>query len=141
LIGSAGNAGGAAITRASLAGAEVAIEFSLPAAAADNVRACTRAGCPVVSGTTGWDDARQEVARHVLAAGAAMLWSPNFSLGVNLYLELAEQAATLLRSGEFDAHIVEAHHAAKRDAPSGTARALAEVVGGSWQRAVPVTSV
>ncbi|MBX6331589.1 MAG: dihydrodipicolinate reductase, partial [Gemmatimonadaceae bacterium] len=119
----ASNPAGGAITREHLAGADVAIEFTTPAAAPANIRACARAGCPVVVGTTGWYDERERVERDVLAAGGAMLWSPNFSLGVNIFWQMAEAAARLVgRVPAFDAHIVETHHAAKKDAPSGTAR-------------------
>lgn len=134
--------GGAGITRDALAGADVAIEFTIPEAAPENVRACVRAGCPVVVGTTGWEAARRAVEEEVLAAGGAMLWSPNFALGVNLFWQVAELAARLAgRSRGFDAHIVETHHAAKRDAPSGTALELARVSSAAFGREIPVTSI
>lgn len=134
--------GGAGITRATLGEADVAIEFTTPAAAPANIRACARAGCPVVVGTTGWYDRRAEVEADVLTAGAAMLWSPNFSLGVNLFWQIAEVAARLAaRVPGFDAHIVETHHAAKQDAPSGTAIELARLGSAALGREIPVTSV
>lgn len=133
---------GEGITRESLGDAEVAIEFTTPAAAPGNIRACVRAGCPVVVGTTGWYDERERVERDVLAANGALLWSPNFSLGVNLFWQVAEMAARLAsRVPGFDAHIVETHHAAKRDAPSGTALELARLGSAALGREIPVTSV
>ncbi|HEU4641518.1 MAG TPA: dihydrodipicolinate reductase C-terminal domain-containing protein [Gemmatimonadaceae bacterium] len=133
---------GEGITRESLGDAEVAIEFTTPAAAPRNIRACVRAGCPVVVGTTGWYDERERVERDVLAANGALLWSPNFSLGVNLFWQVAEMAARLAsRVPGFDAHIVETHHAAKRDAPSGTALELARLGSAALGREIPVTSV
>ncbi|HEX6536249.1 MAG TPA: dihydrodipicolinate reductase C-terminal domain-containing protein [Gemmatimonadaceae bacterium] len=134
--------GGAGITRATLGDADVAIEFTTPAAAPANIRACARAGCPVVVGTTGWYDHRAAVEADVLAAGGTMLWSPNFSLGVNLFWQIAEMAARLAaRVPGFDALIVETHHAAKRDAPSGTAIELARLGSAALGREIPVTSL
>lgn len=141
-IASGENAGGTGITPESLAGAQVAIEFTTPLAAPANVLACARARCPVVSGTTGWDARRVDVEREVLASGGTLFWSPNFSIGVNLFWQIAEEAARLVgRIGAFDAHIVETHHTAKRDAPSGTAIELHRRVRGGLAREVPVTSV
>lgn len=128
-------------SRASLAGAEVAIEFTQPNAAVGNVRALVAAGCPVVVGTTGWYEQLPALQREVETAGGAMLWAANFSLGVNLMLELAREAGRLLAGTAFDAHLVEVHHAAKKDAPSGTAEVLERVVAESLGRPVPVTSV
>jgi 4-hydroxy-tetrahydrodipicolinate reductase len=71
-----------------------------------------------------------------------MLWSPNFSLGVNVLLEMARHAGTLMRHLDgFDAHIVETHHAAKKDAPSGTAIALGKAASDGLDRPVPITSI
>jgi len=142
VIDAAANHGGAGITRASLGGADVAVEFTAGRAAPANVRACVRAGCPVVSGTTGWDDERPRVEEDVLAGAGAMLWSPNFSIGVNLFWQVAELAARLAgRTKAFDAHIVETHHAAKRDAPSGTALALQRLATEAFGSDIPVSSV
>jgi 4-hydroxy-tetrahydrodipicolinate reductase len=135
-------AGGAGITRESLNGADVAVEFTVPDAAVANIEACVAAGCPVVVGTTGWYAQAGSVEKLVAERGGAMLWSPNYSIGVNLFQRLVEHAAELVGTAPgFDVHLVETHHAAKKDAPSGTAgslaRALAQVLG----REVPITSV
>lgn len=141
-IGARGNERGGAITGDSLRGADVAIEFTTPDAAPWNVRACARAGCPVVVGTTGWDAERPEVERDVLAAGSAMLAAPNLSIGVNVFMQIAEYAARLTRSlPAFDAHIVETHHAAKRDAPSGTALELARRAGAARGHDIAISSI
>jgi 4-hydroxy-tetrahydrodipicolinate reductase len=130
------------IDAAALGGAEVAIEFTTPEAAAGNVLACVAAGCPVVSGTTGWADALPAVSERVAREGGALLWAANFSVGVNLFAEVARAAGALLgRDGGFDVHLTEVHHAAKRDAPSGTGALLAGVVGAAAGRPVPITSV
>ncbi len=142
VIDATANHNGAGITRDSLGDADVAVEFTAGRAAPANVRACVRAGCPVVSGTTGWDDERARVEEDVLAGAGAMLWSPNFSIGVNLFWQVAELAAHLAgRTKLFDAHIVETHHAAKRDAPSGTALALQRLATEAFGSDIPVSSV
>lgn len=128
-------------TRAALQGAQVAVEFTQPGAAVANVRALVAAGCPVVVGTTGWYDELPALERDVHDAGGAMLWAANFSLGVNLMLELAREAGRLLAGTPFDAHLVEVHHTAKKDAPSGTAMVLGRAVEEGLGRPVPVTSV
>ena len=135
------------LSRAALADAQVAIEFTRPAAAASLVRACADAGVPVVSGTTGWDAERAAVEAHVRASAGALLWAPNFSLGVHLFGKLVEEAARLyLRQfaetgAGFDAEIIETHHPKKLDAPSGTARSLAAAAERGAGRSVPISSV
>jgi 4-hydroxy-tetrahydrodipicolinate reductase len=132
---------GDAISRESLAGADVAVEFTEPAAALANARACLAAGCPVVVGTTGWLDALPDLARDVDGAGGRLLWAANFSVGVNAMLAVVAAAARALRDTGFAAHLVETHHAAKRDAPSGTAIALASAASAEWGAPVETTSV
>jgi 4-hydroxy-tetrahydrodipicolinate reductase len=130
------------VTADALAGARVAIEFTTPDAAPDNVRACATAGCPVVVGTTGWYDRLAEVGAEVEQRGGAMLTAPNFSVGVAVFDRVVAEAARLFATLDgFDAHVVETHHAAKKDAPSGTAGALARTVEASLGRAIPVTSI
>jgi 4-hydroxy-tetrahydrodipicolinate reductase len=133
---------GEAVTRERLNGAAVAVEFTTGTAAADNVRACLGAGCAVVVGTTGWYDALPSLRADVERGAGAMLWAPNFSVGAAAMTAAAVAVAHALRAvGHFDAHLVETHHAAKVDAPSGTARAVAAAVGEAMGRVVPVTSV
>jgi 4-hydroxy-tetrahydrodipicolinate reductase len=142
LIGERESAGGAGITRSMLGNADVAVEFTEPKAAVANITAALRAGVPVVAGTTGWYDQLPAVTQVANDAGTALLWSPNFSLGVNVLIELARYAGTLMRPlEEFDAHIVETHHSKKRDAPSGTAVAIAKAASEGLKRAIPTTSV
>jgi 4-hydroxy-tetrahydrodipicolinate reductase len=133
---------GTTITPAALKGAAVAIEFTEPAAAVTNIRACLDAGCPVVTGTTGWYADLPSLRQAVEARGGAVLAAPNFSLGVAVFSRLVEEAARRFsRVPGFDVHLVEIHHAAKKDAPSGTAAALAEVVANARGATVPITSV
>jgi 4-hydroxy-tetrahydrodipicolinate reductase len=133
----------AGITAGLLAGADVAIEFTVPGHAAANVRGCIGAGCPVVSGTTGWDRARPDVEAEALRLGGAFLWAPNFALGVHVFARLVEQAAQLVLQANagFDTQIIETHHKAKLDAPSGTARLLAQRVARGSGHEPPIASV
>lgn len=141
VVARVGRDGSADIER-SLAGAEVAIEFTTAASAPDNVRACLRAGVPVVVGTTGWLAERARLEGEVGESGGAMFWAPNFSLGVNVFWRVAERAAALVATlPGFEPAIVEAHHSAKKDAPSGTAIELERRVAAAMGHAVPVTSV
>jgi 4-hydroxy-tetrahydrodipicolinate reductase len=142
LLGERENASGRAINAAALGGAEVAVEFTQPDAAVANITACLRAGVPLVVGTTGWYDSLPEVTRVATEAGTGLLWSPNFSLGVNVLIELARYAGTLMRPLEgFDAHIVETHHSRKKDAPSGTAIAIGKAASDTLDRPIPTTSI
>lgn len=130
------------IDAALLNGAEVAIEFTAPDSAAGNIRALASAGCPAVVGTTGWYAALPEVSEHVRVTQTALLWAPNFSIGVNIFERVVAEASRLFGSaGGFDAHLVETHHTAKKDAPSGTALMLARTASDALGREVPVTSV
>ncbi len=130
------------ITAESLAGAEVAVEFTVPAAAPSNVRAIVAAGVPVVVGTTGWYEQYDAIRGDVEARHGAMLTATNFSLGVNIFEQIAATAARLLGSAPgFEAHLVETHHSAKKDAPSGTANTLAKAASAQWGRDIPITSV
>jgi 4-hydroxy-tetrahydrodipicolinate reductase len=129
---------GEELTVARLAGAEVAIEFTRPESAVANIRTCLAAGCPVVTGTTGWYDQLSVVGPEVERAGGALLWGPNFSVGAQILYELGALAGRLTRAaGGYAAQIVETHHAAKLDAPSGTAKQLARAI----DHDVPITSV
>jgi len=132
------------ISRASLGDADVAVEFTVPSAAPANIRAIVNAGCPVVVGTTGWYEHYDAIKRDVESANGAMLAATNFSLGVNVFERIVERAAALLaRVPGFDAHIVETHHSAKKDAPSGTAATLQKTAAAAWGegREIPITSV
>jgi 4-hydroxy-tetrahydrodipicolinate reductase len=142
MLGERESANGRGITASSLGNADVAVEFTQPDAAVANVTATLRAGVPVVVGTTGWYDSLGEVTRIATEAGTGLLWSPNFSLGVNVLIELARYAGTLMRPLEgFDAHIVETHHSRKKDAPSGTAIAIGKAASDALDRPIPTTSV
>lgn len=142
VLGGKQNPDGSGITRESLQGADVAIEFTEPGSAERNVRACIAAGCPVVVGTTGWYDSLDAVAAEANKAGGALLWSANFSIGIQIFLDIARRAGALAGDLEgWDAHIVETHHSAKKDAPSGTAIAIERAVREGLGRKTPIASI
>jgi 4-hydroxy-tetrahydrodipicolinate reductase len=122
--------------KAALRGCDVAIDFSVPAATLAHLRAAADAGVAYVTGTTGLSDEQAEELAE-LATRIPVLHAANFSLAVNVLAWLVEQAAARLGAG-FDAEIVELHHAAKRDAPSGTALRLAEAI--AQGRGVPLAA-
>ena len=142
LIGERESAEGVGISRKSLGEPDVAVEFTQPGAAVANVTACLRASVPVVVGTTGWYESLPELTRIASETSTPLLWSPNFSLGVNVMIEVARYAAAMMRSlEEFDAHIVETHHTRKKDAPSGTAIAIGKAASDALERPIPTTSI
>lgn len=112
-----------------LTGVDVAIDFTIADAVGRNVEACVIAGIPLVEGTTGWNEERSEIERLVSEGDGAMVFGANFSIGVNLFYRVAEYAAELLaRFPEYEPFIEEQHHSRKKDAPSGTALKLKEIV-------------
>ena len=112
-----------------LAGHDVAIDFSVPAVVPAHVEACAVAGVPLVEGTTAWQSQEAAVRRLVEERGTALVYGANFSIGANLFLRIVTQAAGLCGGiAGYEPFIEEAHHAGKRDAPSGTALLLKEIL-------------
>lgn len=110
-----------------LAQADVAIDFSSPEAAFDNISSAIEAGIPVVSGTTGWLDRYQEMLKLCEARNGTFVYASNFSVGVNLFFALNRKLGELMQGHpEYKASMQEIHHTQKLDAPSGTAISLAE---------------
>jgi 4-hydroxy-tetrahydrodipicolinate reductase len=117
------------ISEANFDSADAAIEFSIPATACANITALAQRKIPTVAGTTGWLDKLDEVRKTVESANSALIWSSNFSIGVNLFFRIAWKAAELFNNfNEYDVGGVEVHHNKKLDSPSGTAKTLAEGV-------------
>ena len=111
------------------AGCAVGVDFTEPAAVVGNVQAAVRAGARYVVGTTGWREKLPEVSASVAKAGGGLVHAANFSLGVNLFYRIVRDAAGVLaRFPEYDPYVLEKHHRQKKDAPSGTAKVLAEIV-------------
>ena len=115
--------------------ADVAIEFSQPEAAFNNIKSCLELKVPVVCGTTGWLEQKPEIERIAAEQESAFLYGSNFSLGVNLFFALNEKLAGLMKDfPEYSIQLEEIHHTHKKDAPSGTAISVAEGIIANSQR-------
>jgi 4-hydroxy-tetrahydrodipicolinate reductase len=124
-----------------LRGCNAAVDFSVAAAVPKNVEICVRAGVPLVEGTTGWQTHLEEVSGLVAQNDGALIHGANFSVGVQVFYRIAARAAELFHDlDSYDGFIEEAHHKRKRDAPSGTAIQLCEIVTGALGREIPITS-
>ena len=125
---------------ARLRGHDAAIDFSVAGAVLKNIEACAQAGVPLVEGTTGWghsEQAKRIVAHH----RGALVYGANFSIGVNIFYRIVKQAAALFASADqYAPFIEEAHHARKRDAPSGTALRLRELMSEHLGSEIPTSS-
>lgn len=115
--------------QANIAQADVAIEFTGPDSAYDNVLKCLDFGIPVVSGSTGWNTKLPDARNYCLQKGGSFLHTSNFSIGVNIFFEVNKMLAKLMASQpDYDVSLKEIHHTQKLDAPSGTAVTLAEQI-------------
>jgi 4-hydroxy-tetrahydrodipicolinate reductase len=123
-------------------GADVAIEFSTPDAAIGNIEKLAVLGVQVVAGTTGWLAKLDQARATVDASGTALVWSPNFSIGVNVFSRLVKEAAKLLADEpQYGAWAWEIHHSTKKDAPSGTLIKLVnDMKSAGYGRAIDVSS-
>jgi 4-hydroxy-tetrahydrodipicolinate reductase len=118
-----------------LAGIDVAIEFTVPAAAPGNIKTCLTLGIPVVSGTTGWNARLPEIEELCRDAGGTLFHASNFSIGVNILFAMNRQLARIMdRFPAYRVSMQEVHHIHKLDAPSGTAITLAEQILGEITR-------
>ena len=141
IIASADAARGAEALAESLRGLDAAIDFSVAGAVVENVRAAMLAGVPLVVGTTGWREQEQEVRRLVEAQDGALVYGANFSVGVNLFYRVIARAAEVFAGfDDYAPFIEEAHHARKRDAPSGTALKLRDLLAARYAADIPVAS-
>ena len=116
-------------TEAAIQKADVAIEFTGPHSAFENVKKCIAWGVPVVSGSTGWLDQWAVIKNLCEEKNGTLIYSSNYSIGVNLFFELNKQLAQLMQPyNSYDVSMTEVHHTEKKDAPSGTAISLAEQI-------------
>jgi 4-hydroxy-tetrahydrodipicolinate reductase len=116
-------------TKENLQQCDVAIEFTSPHSAVENINTCLRAGIPVVSGSTGWLNRWEEVKSICGHVNGALLYASNYSVGVNIFFEVNKQLAQLMNShADYEVSMTEIHHTEKKDAPSGTAITLAEQI-------------
>lgn len=124
-----------------LRGHDVAIDFSVGSAVVAHVEACARAGVPLVQGTTGWKDHEDDARRIVSQNDGAMVYGANFSIGVNVFYRIVQQAARLFAGlDQYDPFIEEQHHARKIDAPSGTALKLKSLMAEYMKTPIPIAS-
>jgi 4-hydroxy-tetrahydrodipicolinate reductase len=121
------NQSGQALSHQALRGVDAAVEFTSADAAPENIRRLAALGVNSVVGTTGWFDDLPVVRETVASSGTGLVWAPNFSVGVNLFLQaVAHTAALFAKHADYEAWGWEIHHSAKKDAPSGTLKKLAE---------------
>ena len=127
---------------ACLLGHDFALDFSVAPAVLRNIEACALASVPLVEGATGWHDEVTEARRLVEQNQGALVYGANFSIGVNVFYRIVSQAARLMASlDQYQAFIEEQHHSRKRDAPSGTALKLKELMSEHIKTEIPITSV
>jgi 4-hydroxy-tetrahydrodipicolinate reductase len=132
------NIGGSGLTAESLAGADVAIEFSTPETTVENIRRLVSLHVPTVVGTTGWYSRLDEVRGLVGKENGALVYGANYSVGMNIFFKIAQQAAALFaRYNEYDPFLCEHHHRFKKDAPSGTALVIASLLRESYGDRTP----
>jgi len=121
--------------------ADVAIDFTTSDAVRRNVEACVAAGVALVEGTTGWHDDLSQIGRIVCEGAGACVYGANFSIGVNLFYRVVNDATKLFSTfDQYEAFIEEQHHSRKKDAPSGTAAKLRDIVATHIGREFTVTS-
>lgn len=140
VLGAEENPGGAALTPEALRGVDAVIDFTTPQAVIPNIIGVVQAKKPMVVGTTGWYDKLGMVRDLVRESGGSFLYAPNFSIGVNVFFEVARAAAAAVRHG-YAAHIVERHHAQKKDSPSGTAARLQQIIRETGGKELEITSI
>ena len=139
VLGSTENPDGSALTKELLGGFDAVIDFTTPHAVIPNIEACAKAGARMVVGTTGWYGEIPRLRKLVEESEGGLVFGGNFSVGVNLFFEIARSAATALTHG-YTGRILERHHIYKKDAPSGTAVVLRNVVQEGGGTEVPISS-
>jgi 4-hydroxy-tetrahydrodipicolinate reductase len=126
---------------AAVDGADVAIDFTAAEAVRRNVEGCIAAGVPLVEGTTGWNAQRDDIEKLIRVADGSFVFGANFSIGVNLFYRVVDHAAELFaRFPEYQVFIEEQHHSRKKDAPSGTALKIKDVVAKHVEKDVSISA-
>jgi 4-hydroxy-tetrahydrodipicolinate reductase len=115
------------------------IDFTTPTAAVANIEACIRARKAIVIGTTGWYEHLPRLREQAVAAGSALLYGSNFSIGVNLFFEIVQTAAAAMNF-DYAGQIFERHHAQKKDAPSGTAMTMQRIIRDATRKELEIVS-
>ncbi|HWH56818.1 MAG TPA: dihydrodipicolinate reductase C-terminal domain-containing protein [Terriglobales bacterium] len=133
------NANAAGLTKDRLAGFDVVVDFTAPHCVLDNISACIENGKNMVVGTTGWYDQIPNIKAEVERRGTGFVFGSNFSVGVNMFFELVKTVAPALKQG-YAGHIYERHHVTKKDAPSGTAATMQQILQNASDAEVEITS-
>ena len=140
VVGAAENAGGAALSSEKLSDIDAVIDFTAPSCVVGHIEACVAAGKNMVVGTTGWHGETDRVRKLVESRDTGFVYAANFSVGVNLFLDVARAASAALKH-DYSGQIFERHHIQKKDAPSGTAIALQHVLReASGKKELEITS-
>ncbi|HUR37452.1 MAG TPA: dihydrodipicolinate reductase C-terminal domain-containing protein [Terriglobales bacterium] len=138
--GAAENPAGSALIPERLRDFDLVIDFTTPTAVMENIRACSQAGKSMVVGTTGWYSELDFVHRLAETSDIGLLYGSNFSIGVNIFFEVAYTASSALKLG-YAAKISERHHTEKKDAPSGTAVTLQKILANGMEPLPEITSI
>jgi 4-hydroxy-tetrahydrodipicolinate reductase len=139
ILRSAENPNASGLTKSMLAEAHVVADFTTPGCALENINACVAAEKNMVVGTTGWYSELASVRAKVEKHKTGFLYAPNFSIGVNLFLDLVREAAPAL-AHKYTAQIYERHHEGKKDAPSGTAAIMQKILQDASAAEIEITS-
>jgi 4-hydroxy-tetrahydrodipicolinate reductase len=134
------NTGARAITPDALKGVDVVVDFTTPQVVLENIAACVALRASMVVGTTGWYGEVPRIKALVEQSGTGFVYAPNFSIGVNLFFDIVRAAAPAFRYG-YSGNILEKHHVHKKDAPSGTAAAIRNVLRDAARAELPIESV
>ena len=127
-------------TSLNLSTADVAIDFSTPTTAFENISHAINNGIPVISGTTGWLKNLAEIEDLCKTKKGAFLYASNFSLGMNIFFEINKTLAKLMKNQNYESSLNEIHHTKKLDSPSGTAKTLCEQMDNSLANSTPITA-
>jgi 4-hydroxy-tetrahydrodipicolinate reductase len=139
-VGSADNIDGAALSHEKLAHVDVVIDFTTPAAVMNNIAAVAKRGKRMVVGTTGWTDKLAEAKKLVEDNHTGLVYGSNFSIGVNIFFEVVRSAANAANFG-YVTRILERHHVHKKDAPSGTAATIQQIIEEVGHTKPEITSI
>ena len=134
------NKDAASLTAPFVAGFDVVIDFTTPEAVVQNMRACLATGAKMVIGTTGWYDKLADMRGIADRRGAGLLYGTNFSVGVQVMLQIAAEMGSALKDAGYTFEISETHHASKLDSPSGTALSISQAIERSTSATVPITA-
>jgi 4-hydroxy-tetrahydrodipicolinate reductase len=139
-IGAEENRNGVALAKENLKGVDVVIDFTTPSAVIKNIESCARARVSMAVGTTGWYDEIPRIRELVEQSGIGFVYGANFSFGVNLFFEIAKVAADALKHG-YGGSIEEIHHVHKKDAPSGTAVKIQQILEQNGGKTLGIASI